>query len=185
MARTFPSCAQLLIATFLLLALPEAEAGFSLAAKTNVAVYYGQGPNQKELLQYCKEPSIDVIILSFIHLFPAQANGYPGSNFGNQCRGAVYAGPGPDRSKNALQADCPILRTRSCVRALIAGYGSVLRHRSQALLRPRIQGPVARRFPSVQARFAAASMGIAASQPCIVVMGVNERLVSVPRSASK
>ncbi|EJT80960.1 acidic endochitinase SE2 [Gaeumannomyces tritici R3-111a-1] len=72
----------------------------------------GQGPNQKDLLHYCKEPSIDVIVLSFIHLFPAQANGLPGSNFGNQCRGAVYQGPGRDRSRDALQADCPRLRSQ-------------------------------------------------------------------------
>ncbi|KAL8393284.1 hypothetical protein RB595_003171 [Gaeumannomyces hyphopodioides] len=112
MTRTSSSCAWLLIATLLFLALAEAKPSFSFAAKTNVVVYYGQGPNQKDLLQYCKESSIDVIVLSFIHLFPAQANGLPGSNFGNQCRGAVYRGPGRDRRKDALQADCPRLRSQ-------------------------------------------------------------------------
>lgn len=59
---------------------------------------------------YCREPTIDVIILSFVHLFPAQANGYPGLDLGNQCTGDTYPGPGwagvNDPSKNALHK-CP------------------------------------------------------------------------------
>lgn len=49
-------------------------------------------------------------MLSFIHLFPAQANGYPGLNLGNQCSGTTYPGPGyngvNDPTKNQL-FQCP------------------------------------------------------------------------------
>ncbi|KAI1258414.1 carbohydrate-binding module family 18 protein [Xylariaceae sp. FL1019] len=85
-------------------------ATFNITSKNNVVVYYGQGPNQKRLTTYCADPSIDVIILSFVHLFPAQANGFPGINFGNQCSGETYPGPGyggmKDSSKDAL-LKCP------------------------------------------------------------------------------
>ncbi|TLD33912.1 hypothetical protein PspLS_01301 [Pyricularia sp. CBS 133598] len=77
--------------------------------KTTTVVYYGQGPDQKDLMTYCREPAIDIIVLSFVHLFPQQANGLPGTNFGNQCGGAVYPGPGPAPSRDALQANCPRL----------------------------------------------------------------------------
>ncbi|KAI1334647.1 carbohydrate-binding module family 18 protein [Xylariaceae sp. FL0016] len=71
-----------------------ATATFSSASKNNVVVYYGQGPSQQPLSTYCADPSIDIIVLSFVHLFPAQANGYPGINFGNQCSGDKFTGPG-------------------------------------------------------------------------------------------
>lgn len=51
-----------------------------------------------------------------MHLFPAQANGYPGTNFGNRCGGQVYPGPGfngvNDPSKNQLQSNCPSLNAQ-------------------------------------------------------------------------
>lgn len=54
-----------------------------------------------------------MIILSFVHLFPQQANGYPGINFGNQCYDEAYPGPGyngiNDPSKNQL-LKCPNLQ---------------------------------------------------------------------------
>lgn len=57
---------------------------------------------------------MDIIILSFIHRFPAQGNGWPGMNFGNFCRGSglpgvldVYHGPGNDSSKDQLLSNCP------------------------------------------------------------------------------
>lgn len=46
-------------------------------------------------------------------LFPAQANGYPGINFGNQCGGTVYAGPGYNGVNNATNNQlyqCPALQ---------------------------------------------------------------------------
>ncbi|KAI0839231.1 carbohydrate-binding module family 18 protein [Hypoxylon sp. FL0890] len=86
---------------------------FSTTSKNNVAVYYGQGSNQAPLSTYCADPNIDIIILSFVHLFPAQGNGFPGINFGNQCGGAVYPGPGyngvNDASNNHLY-QCPNLQ---------------------------------------------------------------------------
>lgn len=73
----------------------------------------GQGPDQLGLLHYCQQPEIDAIALSFVYLFPAQANGYPATNFGNQCSGAVYAGPGYNGVLNStadgLQSSCPQL----------------------------------------------------------------------------
>ncbi|KAK7967339.1 carbohydrate-binding module family 18 protein [Apiospora aurea] len=54
----------------------------------------GQGPNRKPLSVYCADDSIDIIILSFVHLFPRQANGYPGIDFGNQCYAERLPGPG-------------------------------------------------------------------------------------------
>lgn len=52
---------------------------------------------------YCADPNIDVIVLSFVNLFPAQANGFPGLNFGNQCGSTVYPGPGYNGVNNATQ----------------------------------------------------------------------------------
>lgn len=90
-----------------------AWAQFNLAAKTNNVVYWGQGPEQQPLLYHCQKPEIDAIALSFVYLFPAQANGYPGTNFANQCSGAVYAGPGyngvVDPTMDKLQSSCPQL----------------------------------------------------------------------------
>ncbi|KAI0142937.1 glycoside hydrolase superfamily [Xylariaceae sp. FL1272] len=85
-----------------------ASAAFDITSKNNVAVYYGQGPNQKSITTYCADPTIDVIILSFVNLFPAQANGYPGTNFGNQCWATAYSGPGSDHTKDKLLM-CPSL----------------------------------------------------------------------------
>ncbi|KAI0137659.1 carbohydrate-binding module family 18 protein [Hypoxylon sp. NC0597] len=90
-----------------------AHGEFNITSKNNVAVYYGQGPNQAPLSTFCADPDVDVIILSFVNLFPAQGNGFPGVNFGNQCGGNTYAGPGynnaNDATKNHL-AECPDLQ---------------------------------------------------------------------------
>ncbi|KAI4869729.1 carbohydrate-binding module family 18 protein [Hypoxylon rubiginosum] len=74
---------------------------FNISSKNNVVVYYGQGPNQASLATYCADPNIDAIVLSFVNLFPAQANGFPGINFGNQCGSTVYPGPGYNGTSNA------------------------------------------------------------------------------------
>ncbi|KAB8303332.1 hypothetical protein EYC80_004765 [Monilinia laxa] len=85
-----------------------------LTDNSNVALYWGQGPNQKDLLHFCEQSTVDIIILSFIHRFPAQGNGWPGMNFGNFCKGSglpgvldVYHGPGNDSSKDQLLSNCP------------------------------------------------------------------------------
>ncbi|OTB01299.1 carbohydrate-binding module family 18 protein, partial [Hypoxylon sp. CI-4A] len=73
----------------------------------------GQGPNQQSLATYCADPNIDVIVLSFVNLFPAQANGFPGLNFGNQCGATVYPGPGYNGVNNATNNNlyqCPAIQ---------------------------------------------------------------------------
>ncbi|KAI1094035.1 carbohydrate-binding module family 18 protein [Rostrohypoxylon terebratum] len=90
-----------------------ASGAFSPSLKKNVAVYYGQGPSQASLDTYCADSSIDIIVLSFVYLFPAQANGYPGINFGNQCGSTVYAGPGYNGTNNIADNhlyQCPSLQ---------------------------------------------------------------------------
>ncbi|KAI1102466.1 carbohydrate-binding module family 18 protein [Jackrogersella minutella] len=92
---------------------PIAYGAFSASSKNNVVVYYGQGPNQVGLATYCADANIDVIVLSFVYLFPAQANGFPGINFGNQCGGTVYPGPGYNGTNNAAKNylyQCPPLQ---------------------------------------------------------------------------
>ncbi|KAJ2906796.1 hypothetical protein MKZ38_010787 [Zalerion maritima] len=49
-----------------------------------------------------------MIILAFVHRFPEDGNGYIGTNFGNQCDGSVYEGPGDEPSADQLQKDCNI-----------------------------------------------------------------------------
>ncbi|KAI3399794.1 hypothetical protein diail_5590 [Diaporthe ilicicola] len=101
------------IAVFLSFCVTLGRAQFNIGAKVNNVVYYGQGDDQLPLLHYCQQPEIDAIALSFVNLFPAQANGYPGTNFGNQCSGTVYAGPGyngvVNSTADALQSGCPQL----------------------------------------------------------------------------
>ncbi|KAK7963824.1 glycoside hydrolase [Apiospora saccharicola] len=90
-----------------------AIATFSAAAKSNVAIYYGQGPNQKPLSTYCADDSIDIIILSFVHLFLQQANGFPGIDFGNQCYAETFPGPGyngKNTPSNNRLLKCPNLQ---------------------------------------------------------------------------
>ncbi|KAI1415010.1 carbohydrate-binding module family 18 protein [Hypoxylon sp. FL1857] len=90
-----------------------AYGAFDITSKNNVAVYYGQGPSQASLATYCADPDIDIIILSFVTLFPAQGNGFPGINFGNQCGGAVYPGPGYNgviKATNNNLYQCPSLQ---------------------------------------------------------------------------
>ncbi len=54
-----------------------------------------------------------MIVLSFVHLFPQQANGYPGIDFGNQCWAETYPGPGyggRDRPADNRLLRCPNLQ---------------------------------------------------------------------------
>jgi chitinase len=37
------------------------SASFNAAAKTNVAMYWGQGSNQISLLEVCQDPNIDIV----------------------------------------------------------------------------------------------------------------------------
>ncbi|KAM0329183.1 hypothetical protein ACHAQA_004481 [Verticillium albo-atrum] len=98
------------------LLLPGCLATFCPTSKNNVVLYWGQGPNQLDLLHYCQQSHVDMIILSFVHLFPAQANGFLGINFGNQCGHAVFPGPGfqgvNEPRRDALLADCPSINAQ-------------------------------------------------------------------------
>ncbi|KAI4263362.1 MAG: hypothetical protein L6R42_001488 [Xanthoria sp. 1 TBL-2021] len=79
-----------------------AAASFDAGANTNMAVYWGQGPNQQRLAHFCADSSIDIIPIAFLNVFPDQVNGgYPGTNFGNQC--------GPETFKNKDGSDSPLL----------------------------------------------------------------------------
>ncbi|PMD16786.1 carbohydrate-binding module family 50 protein [Hyaloscypha hepaticicola] len=87
------------------------QATYDASAHTNLAVYWGQGAYQQRLLHFCNQSTIDIIPIGFVNYFPAQGNGFPGDNFGNQCSGPpyVYAGPGNDPADNQLQSNCPNL----------------------------------------------------------------------------
>ncbi|KAK9364433.1 glycoside hydrolase superfamily [Lipomyces kononenkoae] len=101
-----------LVTVFVFIYLVEfCSASYDSAAKTNVALYWGQGAGQQRLLHFCQRSTVDIIIIGFVDIFPAQGNGYPGTNFGNQCWGGKYVYPGPGNSPphNQLQSECPQL----------------------------------------------------------------------------
>ncbi|MCJ1368340.1 hypothetical protein MMC16_007482 [Acarospora aff. strigata] len=77
-----------------------------VSSKENLAVYWGQGPNQQRLRHFCDDSSIDIVLIGFVNIFPDQgAGGYPGSNFGNQCGGEYYKTP--DNVTSQLLSNCP------------------------------------------------------------------------------
>ena len=81
-----------------------AFAAFDPNSKTNVAVYWGQGPNQAGLIETCKNPNIDIVNIGFINAFPDNSPGnFPGSNFGNACGSATYTVNGVS---TLLQSGC-------------------------------------------------------------------------------
>ncbi|KAK2805617.1 hypothetical protein FQN50_006133 [Emmonsiellopsis sp. PD_5] len=74
-------------------------------SKTNLAVYYGQGAYQDRLRHFCEQTSLDIIPLSFVHIFPEQGpGGYPGSNYGNQCADSYFVTK--DGIQTKLLSDC-------------------------------------------------------------------------------
>ena len=48
----------------------------------NVAVYWGQGNAQLSLSEVCSDPSVDIVNLAFVNVFPKEIGDYPGTNFG-------------------------------------------------------------------------------------------------------
>ena len=64
-------------------------------------------------MEFCKNSNVDIIPLGFLDIYPAQGNGYPGTNFGSSCAGTNFAGPGYDGVNNPalndLKNDCPTL----------------------------------------------------------------------------
>ncbi|CZT52997.1 uncharacterized protein RSE6_14427 [Rhynchosporium secalis] len=89
-------------------------ADYNPASQANVALYYGQGPNQKPLAHYCDSSSVDIIPIGFINIFPNLANGLVAENFGNQCWDGNYTGPGYNNNVNPkndfLYRQCPQLQ---------------------------------------------------------------------------
>ncbi|KAH1924384.1 Endochitinase A1 [Aspergillus fumigatus] len=72
-------------------ALAPLASTFDASSRSNLAIYWGQGPNQLRLSHFCQETSLDIINIGFINYFPDMSPGHwPGSNFGNQCDGSVY-----------------------------------------------------------------------------------------------
>jgi chitinase len=57
-----------------------------------------------------------VIVLAFVYIFPEQGNGFPGTDFGNQCGTAVFPGPGYNgdinSSRDQLKASCAALTSQ-------------------------------------------------------------------------
>lgn len=57
---------------------------------------------------FCEDSSIDIIPISFLNVFPDQGeNGYPGTNFGNQCGNSTYTTPSGDHTE--LLSDCSLI----------------------------------------------------------------------------
>ncbi|KAL9640590.1 MAG: hypothetical protein Q9164_000197 [Protoblastenia rupestris] len=79
---------------------------FNPSANNNMALYWGQGPYQKDLIHHCKNSKADIIPIGFVNRFPDQTGGYPGTNFGNQCGDQVYENQ--DKTKpGQLLSNCP------------------------------------------------------------------------------
>jgi chitinase len=71
-----------------------------------------QGQAGGSLRSYCETSDLDYIPLGFINFFPAQGNGWPGSNFASSCGSEVYIGsPGyhgvDNQDDNKLLSHCP------------------------------------------------------------------------------
>ncbi|GFF97809.1 endochitinase 2 [Aspergillus udagawae] len=93
-----------LVATAVAALAPLASA-FDASSRSNLAVYYGQGPDQLRLSHFCQETSLDIINIGFINYFPDMSpGGWPGSNFGNQCDGSTYVTK--DGVKTKLLSGC-------------------------------------------------------------------------------
>jgi chitinase len=53
-----------------------------------------QGQSGGNLRSYCDTADTDYIPIGFIDYFPAQGNGWPGSNYGSSCWATTYTAPG-------------------------------------------------------------------------------------------
>jgi chitinase len=103
------------LTTALLSLIASTFAGYSATSKDNVAIYYGQGPNESNLglHDFCQNSNVDIIPLGFLDIYPAQGNGWPGTNFASSCESTNFAAPGynnvNDPSKNDLKNNCTSL----------------------------------------------------------------------------
>ncbi|OBT54521.1 hypothetical protein VE04_06692 [Pseudogymnoascus sp. 24MN13] len=95
--------------TFAAVAALATVASAASSARSSVAAYWGQSGGS--LRDYCDTADTDYIPIGFINYFPAQANGWPGSNYASSCWAEYYNAPGyqgvDDDSKNLLLSYCP------------------------------------------------------------------------------
>ncbi|USP82492.1 glycoside hydrolase family 18 protein [Curvularia clavata] len=82
------------------------SAAYDGAAKTNVAMYWGQGSNQIPLLEVCTDPNIDIVNIGFVNKFPKKRGEYPGTNHANACGDLTYTDPTTNQP-SALLSSCP------------------------------------------------------------------------------
>ncbi|QDS68229.1 hypothetical protein FKW77_010592 [Venturia effusa] len=74
------------------LALPSISARENSA--NSIVAYWGQGNVNIPLSDVCSNPNVDIVVLSFVNIFPDQsASGWPGTNFGSSCRGQTISKP--------------------------------------------------------------------------------------------
>ncbi|EXJ91530.1 hypothetical protein A1O3_00078 [Capronia epimyces CBS 606.96] len=73
----------------------------------SLSVYWGQGPGQQRLADFCQDTTIDVIPIGFVNVFPDQAganNGYPATNYGNACGSPYWVAP--DGTQTEMFTSC-------------------------------------------------------------------------------
>lgn len=83
-----------------------ASAAYDASAKSNVAVYWGQGSNQMTLLEVCLDPNVDIVNIGFVNKFPKKRGEYPGTNHANACGDATYTDPTTNQPSKLLSS-CP------------------------------------------------------------------------------
>lgn len=67
------------------------SAAFNAGSSGNVAMYWGQGPDQLPLTEVCADSSIDVVNIAFVNGFPKKVGDFPRTNFGmGPCHGNIW-----------------------------------------------------------------------------------------------
>ncbi|KIX94067.1 uncharacterized protein Z520_10093 [Fonsecaea multimorphosa CBS 102226] len=62
------------------------------SSQPSLAVYWGQGPDQNRLTDFCQDTTMDIIPIGFVNIFPDQTGG-PGTNYGNACGSVTWKSP--------------------------------------------------------------------------------------------
>ncbi|KFY10780.1 hypothetical protein V491_07476 [Pseudogymnoascus sp. VKM F-3775] len=95
--------------TFAAVAALATVASAASSARSSVAAYWGQSGGT--LRSYCETADTDYIPIGFINFFPAQGNGWPGSNYASSCWAEYYDAPGyngvDNNTNNLLLSHCP------------------------------------------------------------------------------
>ncbi|TLD25849.1 glycoside hydrolase [Venturia nashicola] len=64
------------------------------SAGNSIVAYWGQGDTNIPLSDVCSNPNVDIVVLSFVNIFPDQSpSGWPGTNFGSSCGGQTISKP--------------------------------------------------------------------------------------------